>query len=400
MQNTRKIAEDTYWLGYSDRRLELFENLYPVPRGMSYNSYLILDEKTVLMDGMDCAGIHSYLEDLEDLLSGRHLDYMVIQHMEPDHAAVIRDLVKLHPDLKLVGNAKTKKMLGQFFGEELAAGMVLVGDEDVLRVGKHELHFVFAPMVHWPEVMVTFDAYDGVLFSADAFGTFGALSGNLYADEVGWGEEWIDEARRYYANIVGKYGIQTVRLLSRAESLPIRMILPLHGPIWRRDLSSFMDLYKKWGACQPEKQSVAIYYGSVYGDTQNAAEILAAFLAERGVRQMRVMDVSKTSLSECVARAFEYSHLVFASTTYNADLFINMKTLLDDLANHALQNRTVGIIENGTWAPLAGAKMKEILSSMKNVTILEPLVTLHSSVKRENVEQLRQLADAIADSLQ
>ncbi len=393
MYNVRNVAEGIYWLGASDRRLELFENAYPVPNGMSYNNYVIIDDKTCLVDGIDDAVTRQFMENLDHVLAGRTLDYMVVHHMEPDHCSAIPELLTKYPDMKIVASQKAIQMIDQFY--HLKVNAVAVKEKDTLELGRHTLNFIAAPMVHWPEVMMSYDSYTGAFFSADAFGAFGAMSGNIFADEVDWEKEWADEARRYYANIVGKYSAQTTAVLKKASTIDIKMILPLHGHLWRKDLDILLDRYNKWASYTPEKDSVVIFYGSVYGNTANAADILAMKLAEKGLKDVKVYDVSKTTVSELVSRAFEYSKIVFASATYNAEIFDHMHTLLIDLENHNLSNRTVGIIENGSWAPTAGKKITEILGNMKNMTVLEPLVSVKSSLDGTSLAKLEELADAL-----
>ena len=398
MHNVRQISEDSWWLGASDRRLELFENTYPTPDGMSYDNYLIMDEKTCLLDGIDEGVSRQFMENLEFVLGGRTLDYMVINHMEPDHCVVVPQLVERYPQIKLVGTTQTFKMLAQFFDFDPEPHAVRVKEGDTLELGRHTLRFLLAPMVHWPEVMVTFDQLTHTLYSADAFGEFGALSGNIFADEVDWEQDWADEARRYYVNIVGKYGPQTLALLKKVQSLDIAMIGPLHGHLWRRDFQLILDRYAKWARYTPELDSVAIFYGSIYGDTACAADILSMRLAERGLRNVRVYDCSKADTSELVSRAFQYSKLVFASATYNMGLFDSTRVLLEDLSSHALRNRVVGVMENGSWAPKAGSLMLEQLEGMSNMTILEPVVRLKSGVKQSNLDEIEALADALANA--
>ena len=345
MHNTRKIKEDLFWVGANDRRLSLFEGVYPVPIGVSYNSYLLMDEKTVLLDTADKAVVHQFMENVDYVLNGRPLDYLIINHMEPDHCAEIPEILNKFPNVKIVCNAKIQTMLGQFFDFTIPQEqLVIVKEGDTLKTGKHELTFVFAPMVHWPEVMVTYDKTDKILFSADAFGTFGAIDGNIFADEVDFEHRYMDEARRYYSNIVGKYGVQVQALLKKAANLDIQMICPLHGVVWRKDLDKYIDKYMKWSTYTPEIQSVLIPYASVYGGTQNAVEILAAKLAELGVKDIKICDTSVTDTSYIVSDAFKYSHIVFASTTYNNGIFVSMENLLHDIVAHNLQNRKIAII--------------------------------------------------------
>ncbi|MEG1010614.1 MAG: flavin reductase [Ruthenibacterium sp.] len=399
MQDVRKIRDDLYWVGGSDRRLALFENAFPVPNGIAYNAYLVLDEKTVLLDTVDQAVSGRFFENLAHALHGRPLDYLIVNHMEPDHCATMDELVLRYPEVTIVCNAKTLTMIQQFFTFEIKARAKLVGEGDTLKTGRHSFSFYMAPMVHWPEVMVTYDAADKALYSADAFGTFGALNGNLFADEVDFAHDWLAEARRYYANIVGKYGTQVQALLKKAQGLDIELLCPLHGPIWRRNIHWFMEKYRLWGTYTPEEDGVLIAYASVYGNTQNAAEILAGKLAETGVRNIAMFDVSVTHPSYIVSEAFRFSHLVFASTTYNAGIFCNMETLLLDLKAHNLQNRTVALIENGSWAATSGRLMTELMCEMKNMTVLNGTVSLKSSVKDAQAEQLDALAAALAESL-
>ena len=399
MYCTKKITDDLIYVGGSDRRLALFENVYPVPRGVSYNSYLYLDEKTVLLDTVDHSISDLFFENVEHALNGRPLDYLIINHMEPDHCREIPGIVARWPEVKLVCNKKTLTMMNQFFTFDAASRAVIVKEGDTLNTGRHTFAFVMAPMVHWPEAMVTFDTTDRVLFSADAFGTFGALSGNIFADELNFETEWLDDARRYFTNIVGKYGTQVQALLKKASGLDIAMICPLHGPVWRRDIAWFIDKYVHWATYTPEEQAVMIAYASVYGDTENAANILASRLADLGVRNIAMYDVSVTHSSYIVSEAFRCSHIVLASTTYNAGIFINMENALNDIVAHNLQNRTFALIENGTWAPTACELMRAQLSKLKNTTILDTPVRVMSSVKDAGVEQLNALAQAIVDSM-
>ena len=360
MYNTKKITDDLFWVGANDRRLSVFEGVYPVPTGVSYNSYLLMDEKTVLLDTADKSVTHQFMENVAHVLGERSLDYLVINHMEPDHCAEIPCIVRKYPNVKIVCNAKIKTMLGQFFDFELPEEqLVLVKEGDTLNTGKHNLTFVFAPMVHWPEVMVTYDTVDKILFSADAFGSFGTVDGNIFADEVDFEQRYMDEARRYYTNIVGKYGPQVQSLLKKASGLEIKMICPLHGFVWRKDFDKFIDKYVKWSTYTPEIQSVLIPYASVYGGTQNVVEILASKLADLGVKDIKIVDTSITDSSYVVSDAFKYSHIVFASTTYNNGIFISMENLLHDIVAHNLQNRKIAIIENGSWAPTSGKLMTD-----------------------------------------
>lgn len=398
MECVRKVANDIYWVGANDRRLALFENVYPIPRGVSYNSYLILDDKTVLTDGVDHAVTGQFFENVSALLQGRALDYLIINHMEPDHAASIEEIAQRYPNVTLVCNTKTKEMLAQFFNSEFQ--IMTVGPKDVLCTGAHTFSFVMAPMVHWPEVMVTYDAASKILFSADAFGTFGALEGHLFADAIDFQTQWLPEARRYYTNIVGKYGTSVQALLKAASNLDIAAICPLHGPIIRKELALYLNAYQNWSTYTPEEQGVLIAYASIYGNTENAADLLAAELAERGVKKIAVYDTASTHPSYLVSEAFRYSHLVFAAASYNAGLFDSMEILLNDLKAHNLQNRKIAIIENGSWAPSAGKKMNELLGGMKQMEVIAPTISIRSSVKQEQKQQIIELAEEFSKSIQ
>ena len=399
MHCVKKVTDDLYWIGGSDRRLALFENVYPIPRGVSYNSYVLLDEKTVLLDTVDASISGLFFENLEYVLDGRTLDYLIVNHMEPDHCAIIGDVVRRYPDVKLVCNAKTVPMLKQFFDFPVEDSTVIVKEMDTLCTGKHTFAFVMAPMVHWPEAMVSYDTVDKILFSADGFGTFGAINGNLFADEVNFERDWLDDARRYFINIVGKYGVQVQNLLKKAATLEIKMICPLHGPIWRENLGWFIEKYDTWSSYKPEDQAVMIAYASIYGNTENAAEILASKLADKGVKNIAMYDVSVTDPSVIVSESFRCSHLVFAAPSYNGGIFTKMETVLSELKAHSLQNRTVAIMENGTWAPVAGKQMREIFAGMKNIELLEEGVTIRSAVKEAQEASLEALAEKITSSL-
>ena len=398
MYCTRKITDSLTWVGANDRRLAMFEGVYSVPRGVSYNSYLLRDEKTVLFDTVDRAVAGVFFDNVEHTLGGRPLDYVVVLHMEPDHSATLGALLSRHPETMVVCNQKILSMMERFFGPQDTSRVLLVKEGDTLCVGSHTLRFIMAPMVHWPEVMVAYEESEHILFSADAFGTFGALDGALFADEVDFMRDYLDEARRYYCNIVGKYGAQVQALLKKAAPLPIDLLCPLHGFVWRKDIGLYVEKYQKWSTYTPEVRGVMIAYASVYGNTAIAAEILSARLSERGV-PVTVFDVSVTPASEIVAAAFRYSHLVFASTTYNAGVFISMDELLRDLAAHNLSNRTVSLIENGSWAPTAGKGMREILSSCRDITFLSDTITIRSALQAGEEEAIFALADAIADDV-
>ena len=395
----KKIKDDLFWVGGTDRRLTLFENAFPIPRGVSYNAYVLKDEKTVLFDTVDNSIGDQLFENLEAVLEGRTLDYVIVNHMEPDHASTLSEVVRRYPEVKIVCNAKTVAIIKQFFDFDIDSRAVIVKENDTFCTGKHTYTFVMAPMVHWPEVMVTYDMTDKILFSADAFGTFGAMNGNIFADEVNFERDWLDDARRYYTNIVGKFGASVQTLLKKAAGLDIQMICPLHGPVWRENISWYVDKYLTWSSYAPEERAVMIAYGSIYGNTENAANILACRLADRGVRNIAVYDVSSTHPSVLVSEAFRCSHLVFASVTYNGGIFTNMERVLGDLKAHALQNRTVALMENGSWGLIAAKQMKEIISTMKNMEILEPSLSIKSSLKKGQEAEIDAIADAIAASV-
>ena len=399
MYNVRKVTEDIVWVGASDRRLALFENIFPIPRGVSYNSYVILDEQTVLLDTVDKSVSGQFFENLEHVLDGRKLDYLIVNHMEPDHCAMIGDLVRRYPEVQVVGNTKTFGMIKQFFGTDFAERAVTVKEGDTLATGAHTLHFVMAPMVHWPEVMVTYDEKDKVLFAADGFGTFGALNGNIFADEVDFDRDWLDDARRYYTNIVGKYGASVQALLKKASGLEIAVICPLHGPIWRENLGYILEKYQKWSTYEAEDQAVVILYATMYGNTASAADALAGRLAAKGVKKIAVYDVSNTHVSELISEIFRASHVVFAAPTYNGGIYPVMENLLADMKALAVQNKTVALMENGTWAPTTAKQMREKLAELKNVTILDTQITIKSAMAPEQEGQLEALADALAASM-
>ena len=399
MYNEMLINDDVTYVGASDRKLALFEAVYPLVNGVSYNSYLVNDEKTVLLDTVDRSVSGVFFENIAHVLDGRKLDYVIVNHMEPDHAATLGELVLRYPEVKIVSNAKVVAMIKQFFDFDVDARVEVVAEGDTFSTGKHTFTFAMAPMVHWPEVMVTFDTTDGILYSADAFGTFGALAGNVFADEVDFENKWLDEARRYYTNIVGKYGPQVQMALKKALALDIKMICPLHGPIWRENIAWFVDKYNKWSTYTPEDNTVLIAYASIYGGTENAANILASELAKKGIKNIAMTDVSVTHPSYIISEAFRCSHIVFAAPTYNAGIFTPMETLLLDLAAHNLQNRTVAFIENGSWAPISAKLMGDIVAKMKNMTVLASKATLKSTVKDAQREELKTLASEIAETL-
>lgn len=398
MQNTQPIQQDLIYVGASDRRLALFENVYPIPRGVSYNSYLMVDDVTVLFDTVDASVAQQFFENVEAALYGRKLDYVVVHHMEPDHAATLMDLLLRHPEATVVTTAKAAQMMQQFFGTK-PANLMVVKEGDELLTEHHHLVFTMAPMVHWPEVMMTYDTTDRVLFSADAFGTFGALSGNLFADEMNFEHEWLNDARRYYINIVGKYGLQVQNVLKKAAALDIQMICPLHGPVWRENLGWFIGKHDTWSRYEPEDRGVVIIYGSIYGHTEAAALRLGTLLAQRGVKNIKAYDASHTHASKLVAECFRASHVVLASSTYNNGLFTPIESLLADLKAHAWQKRTVALIENGSWAAQAAKLMRAELEQMKDIVIVGEPVSLKSAATPAQEEQLAALADALAATL-
>ena len=398
MYNVRKVTEDLYWIGANDHRLALFENIHPIPRGVSYNSYLLLDEKTVLFDTIDWSSGRQFLENIEGVLDGRSLDYMVINHVEPDHAASIGEILVRYPDITVVSNEKAFMLMSQF-GFGIGDNRVEVSEGDVISFGKHTITFVQAPLVHWPEAMVSFDTTNGVLFSADAFGSFGALDGILFSDEADFDRDWIDDARRYYTNIVGKYGPHVQALLQKAGSIDIKIVCPLHGPLWRKDLGYFIEKYDKWSRYEPEENGVLIVYASMYGNMESAAQRLASMLTAKGVEKIAVYDVSNTHVSHLIAETFKYSHIVLASVTYNLGIYPLMHNYLMDMKALNMQDRTVAIMEGGSWAPKAGVLMEELLDEMKQMTVLNEKVTVLSTLSESSAAEMEQMADAIVESL-
>ena len=396
MQNCQELAAGLYYLGGNDRRLALFESAYPVPRGVSYNAYLLKDEKTVLFDTVDIAVGDFFFDNLACALGEDKLDYVVVQHMEPDHSATFARLLELYPDVTVIASQKEAVMLKNYFGYTGKAYLVKEGD--TLSIGKRTLTFIGAPMVHWPEVLFTYVPEEGFLFSADAFGTFGALAGNVIAEKDVFAAEYLDDARRYYFNIVGKYGVQVQSVLKKAAGLKISMVCPLHGPIWKDDFAWYLEKYLTWSAYKPEDKCVAVFYASVYGHTQNAAEILASAIGAEGVR-VKVFDVSVTHPSELLSEAFRCSHAVFASTTYNNGIFVNMENFLNDLKAHNYQNRAYAIVENGSWAPQAGSLMDGILAGLKNMRRIGEKTTVLSAVNASSREALVTLGKQIAEDV-
>ena len=395
----RKVTDDLYWVGGSDRRLELFENIFPIPNGVSYNSYLLMDEKTVLFDTVDASIGRQFLENVEAVLDGRTLDYLVVNHMEPDHCSLIAELALRYPKMQIIGNAKTFPMIGQFYDMDLEGRKIIIKEGDTFSSGTHTLHFVMAPMVHWPEAMMTYDEADKVLFSADAFGTFGALGGTIFNDEIDFDRDWLDDARRYYTNIVGKYGVQVQNVLKKAAALDIRYICSLHGPVWRSNLDYIIGKYNIWSTYEPEVRGVMIAYASMYGNTENAANVLAVKLADAGVKNMVVHDISRTHVSQLISDSFKYSHLVLASPTYNGGVYPVMANYLDDMKALNVQNRTVAVLGNGTWAPMSAKLMEVKIGEMKNMTILTENFAMKSSLKDSQMEEMNVLAARLAKEI-
>lgn len=398
MHCVRKVTEDLYWVGGNDHRLALFENIHPIPRGVSYNSYLLLDEKTVLFDTVDWSIGRQFLENIEYVLGGRPLDYMVINHMEPDHGASIEEVLLRHPEVQIISTEKAFMLMRQF-GFDVDGHMIEVTEGDVQSFGKHEVTFVSAPMVHWPEAMVSFDITDGILFAADAFGSFGALDGKLFNDEVNFDRDWIDDASRYYTNIVGKYGPHVQSLLKKAGTIDIKMICPLHGPVWRSDLGYFLEKYDKWSRYEPEEQGVMIVYASMYGNTEAAAQNLAARLCEKGMTNVVMYDVSNTHVSQLISETFRLSHIVLASVTYNLGIYPLMHNYLMDMKALNLQKRTFAVIENGSWACKSGSLMREFIDDMREMDVLDEQVTLMSSMTEDNGDDMDTLADGLIESM-
>ena len=383
------ISDAVKYIGVDDKTIDLFESQYVVAEGVSYNSYLILDEKVALMDTVDVRGMQEWEKNLTEALGGRKVDYLVIQHLEPDHAGSIGRLLELYPDVTLVGNAKTFAMLPQFFDIDPDVKKLTVAEGDTLSLGSHTLTFVMAPMVHWPEVMVSYESTEKILFSADGFGKFGALDAE---DEEGWA----CEARRYYFNIVGKYGAPVQALLKKAANLDIQMICPLHGPMLKEDLGYYIGLYDTWSSYKPENKGVLVAYASIHGNTAKVAEKFGEMLRERGVEKVVVSDLAREDMAEVIEDAFRYDRMVVAGASYDGGVFPCMQDFLHHLQSKAYQNRTVGIIENGSWGPTAGRTMKAILETMKNVTIVDPMVTIKSTMKDADIPALEALADMVA----
>lgn len=398
MYNVRNVTEDIYWVGANDNRLSLFENIHPLVNGVSYNSYLLTDKKTVLFDTVDWAVFRQFLENIKNVIGDKPIDYLVVNHMEPDHAACIQEIIIRYPDIKIICTNKASLLMHQF-GFNIDGRITEVKDGDKMSFGKHEFMFIAAPMVHWPEVMVSYDMTSKILFSADAFGTFGSLEGKVFIDEYDIKAEWEEEARRYYANIVGKYGPHVQSLLKKAKGIEIKTICPLHGPIWNKDLGYLIGLYDKWSRYEAEEKGVVIAYGSMYGNTESAAFALANVLTEKGVKNVKVYDVSSTHVSYLISDIFKYSNLVLACVTYNLNIFLPMKELLMDMKALNVQNRNISLIENGSWAPQAGRLMREHLETMRNINILDTEISIVSNLRDEKMEELEAMADNIIESM-
>ncbi|MBS4872105.1 MAG: FprA family A-type flavoprotein [Peptoniphilus sp. oral taxon 375] len=400
MYCVRKVQDDLYYVGGNDHRLALFENIFPIPRGVSYNSYLLLDEKTVLFDSVDWSIAKEYLRNVEEVLDGRELDYMVIHHMEPDHAGAIDEIVLRYPNVKIVSSEQGFQIMRQIGYHVKDEQSIIVKEGDTISFGKHEFLFLEAPMVHWPEVILSYDTTTGTLFSADAFGSFGALDGKLFNDEVNFERDWLDDARRYYTNIVGKYGPFVEDVLKKASTVDIKMICPLHGPVWRTDIAWFIDKYIHWATYEPEEEGVMIAYASMYGNTEYAAQALASALCERGMTNVVVYDVSNTDVSQLISETFRLSHLVLASVTYNLGIYPKMKNFLVDLEALNVQNRTVALIENGSWACTVGDKMEDYMDeNLRMFDVLNERVTLNTSLNEANENDMNALADSIIESM-
>ncbi|MBR6407243.1 MAG: flavin reductase [Clostridia bacterium] len=380
------ISNDVKYIGVNDHDIDLFEGQYVVENGMAYNSYAVIDEKTAVMDTVDARFTHEWLDNISDALGGRKPDYLVVQHMEPDHSANIANFMQTYPEARIVSSAKAFAMMKQFFGTDFADRQIVVGEGDTLNLGKHTLTFVTAPMVHWPEVIVTYDDVDGILFSADGFGKFGALDVE---------EDWACEARRYYIGIVGKYGAQVQALLKKAANLDIRIICPLHGPVLSEDLGYYLGLYNTWSSYSVETEGIVICYTSVYGNTKKAVELLAQKLRDKGCPKVAVNDLAREDMAECVEDAFRYGKIVLATTTYNAEIFPFMREFINHLVERGYKNRTVGLIENGSWAPLAAKTMKKLLEPCKNITYTDTTVRIMSAMNDDNKAQIEALADEL-----
>lgn len=399
MYTVRNVTEDLFWVGGNDHRLALFENVHPIPRGVSYNSYLLIDEKTVLFDTVDWSVCREFIQNVQSLLNGRPLDYLVINHMEPDHGGSIEEIILRYPNVHIISTEKAFLMMRQF-GFHIDGREIEVKEGDSFTFGKHQVVFVEAPMVHWPEAMVTFDVTNGVLFAADAFGSFGALDGKLFNDEVNFDRDWIDDARRYFTNIVGKYGPFVQALLKKAGTIDIKIICPLHGPVWRSDFGYILDKYDKWSRYEPEEKGVMIVYASMYGNTEYAAQALASRLCAKGFHNVWVYDVSNTHVSYLISETFRLSHVVLASVTYNLGIYPPMHSYLMDMKALNMQNRTFAVIENGSWAPKSGALISEFLDKeMKMMNVLDEPITINSALNELSAPDIDALADTIIQSM-
>ncbi|MDR1874663.1 MAG: FprA family A-type flavoprotein [Synergistaceae bacterium] len=399
MHCIRKVTDDLYWVGANEHRLALFENIHPIPRGVSYNSYLLLDEQTALFDTVDWAVCRQFLDNVEKALNGRPLDWLVINHMEPDHAASIQEILLRYPNARVVSTEKAFMLMRQF-GFGVDERMEEVKSGDTKSFGRHQVVFVEAPMVHWPEAIVTFDTTSGVLFAADAFGSFGALDGRLFNDEVNFERDWLDDARRYFTNIVGKYGPHVQALLKKAGGIDIKIICPLHGPVWRSNLGWFIEKYDKWSRYEPEEKGIMIVYASMYGNTESAACALASKLVEKGLLNVILRDVSSTHVSHLIAETFKYSHVAIASVTYNLGMFPLIHNYLMDMKALNLQKRTFAIVENGSWACKSGDLMRRFLEEeMREITVLDEKLTLNSALSEDRLPDLDALAKSIIASM-
>ena len=398
MKNTKLVAKDTVWIGGSDRRLALFENLFPLPNGVSYNSYVVLDEKITLFDTADVSIADQYLENLHAVLGEKKPDYLVVLHMEPDHCSLLQTVLNQYPETTVVSSMQTFKFISQFFPELKIENQLVVKEGDTLCTGAHTFHFVAAPMVHWPEVLLAYDDADKALFSADAFGTFGALEGGIFADQYDFEAHYLDDARRYYANIVGKYGAQVQAVLKKAAGLEIEEILPLHGPVWRENLGWFLEKYQTWSSYAPETEDILVVYGSLYGHTASAAESFASVLEEKSGKHVVVYDASKTDVSYLIAEVWRCSKVVLFCPTYNGGMYPSISRFIEDMKALAVQNRTFALAENGTWAPVTAKLMCKELETLKNCSILDTTLTIRSALSAADEAALDDFAAAVANA--
>lgn len=398
MKCTRRITDDLHYVGGSDRRLSLFENCFPIPDGVAYNSYLLMDEKTVLFDTVDYAIGRQFIDNITSILDNRKLDYLIVNHMEPDHCSLITQIIALYPDVKLIANKKTLGLISQFYHIDMTERTVLVRDGDTFSTGRHNLKFITAPMVHWPEVMFTYDETDKILFSADAFGTFGALDGRIFNDEIDYRHGFMDEARRYYANIVGKYGAQVQAVFKKLPA-EIACVCPLHGPIWRNDISFFLEKYQAWSTYTPEENGVFIVYASMYGNTELVANMLSVKLAEQGIVNMKLVDVSSCHYSYHISNMFKYSTIVFAVPSYNTSVHPKMNELIHEMKEITIRNRAYAVIENASWSPSAARTIKNVVGELKNMRQLGETFTIKSAISEVQEEKLDELARIIASEV-